>query len=386
MTFNRDAFADNVGWRQNQKYQQKNYHISWVAIARDDIRDMMGISVNRINNYMIVATLILSVAAGTVIGVSFDDHVPMFLVFAFYLCLGTSLVYLLLAIMFGVSGQNSAFTNTMKLLTYQVRPENPAEYTHDYLRQAQWIEQNGLKALFRVPGLLPSYQEDMLKKKGIDGKPIKDIKGQPLRSNDPEVIESMGGNRMQNLEDDTPLESLVQRSTHTWYLTKFAEFMKLWHPYDTSSKYAMGLGIISLGQGTAYFSLGKLISNARPLTEYGALIITAVFVFMAILSTMQHLHGKPRTMRFIVIALLMAGPFLGAIGAVTDYEGLRQAVVPMCFLCHCLQWLAALILVGADPRVLQDDTLLRGGGFWASRKKHHAKKADNAGFDTRARV
>ena len=110
------------------------------------------------------------------------------------------------SIMFGVKGQNSAFTNTMKLLTYQawsadsclvkrrrlctwqVRPENPAEYSHDYMkqagseckvqdskvvsttlacsflqlgsissspRQAQWVERNGLAALFRIPGSVP---------------------------------------------------------------------------------------------------------------------------------------------------------------------------------------------------------------------------------------
>jgi len=68
-TFNRDAFVDNVSMRQQQRYQQRNYHISWIAFSRDDIRDMMGISVNRINNYMIVGTLILSIAGGA--GVSY---------------------------------------------------------------------------------------------------------------------------------------------------------------------------------------------------------------------------------------------------------------------------------------------------------------------------
>ncbi|CAE7900822.1 Shal, partial [Symbiodinium necroappetens] len=146
-------------------YQQKNYNISWIAIARDDIRDMMGISVNRINNYMIVATLILSVAAGSIVSVSFSPDCPAFVCFAFYLSTSISVIYLMLSIMFGVKGQNSAFTNTMKLLTYQVRPENPAEYTHDYMKQAQWVERNGLAALFRIPGIMPFYNTDAQKDK-----------------------------------------------------------------------------------------------------------------------------------------------------------------------------------------------------------------------------
>ena len=80
---------------------------------------MMGISIHRINNYMIVATLILSVAAGALLSVSFSPECPGFIVFAFYLCTGISLMFLMESIMFGVKGQNSAFTNTMKLLTYQ---------------------------------------------------------------------------------------------------------------------------------------------------------------------------------------------------------------------------------------------------------------------------
>ena len=35
---------------------------------------------------------------------------------------------------------------------YEVRPENPAEYSHDYMRQAQWIERLGLTQLLRIPG------------------------------------------------------------------------------------------------------------------------------------------------------------------------------------------------------------------------------------------
>mmetsp|Transcript_103505 Transcript_103505/g.302025 ORF Transcript_103505/g.302025 Transcript_103505/m.302025 type:complete len:792 (-) Transcript_103505:8-2383(-) len=370
MTFNRDAFADNVAMRQNQKYQQKNYQISWVAIARDDIRDMMGISVNRINNYMIVATLILSIAAGTVVGVSFDERCPGFLVNAFYLCMGTSLTFLLLAIMFGVSGQNSAFTNTMKLLTYQVRPENPAEYSHEYMQQAQWIEQNGVRSLFRIPGLRPNYRTDPLP----GG--LKDGEGRAIAG---VVSPKEKATADVNLEDATPLESLVVRTTHTWYLTKFAQFMRLWHPYDTSSKYAMGLGIISLGQGTAYFSLGTLISHRR-LDNFSALVITAVFVFIVLLSTMQHLHNKTRAFRYSVFAVLSSGPFFGAVGTVTDLDRVRQVVVPLCFLCHALFWLLALLLTH-HPTTLRDDTLLSGGGFWAEGQTGSALAATDSGCD-----
>eukprot|EP00971_Amphidinium_carterae_P135013 2675540-Amphidinium_carterae.1 len=43
-TYNAGQFNSNIGWRQAQQYQKKNYSIAWITVARDDIRDMMSIS------------------------------------------------------------------------------------------------------------------------------------------------------------------------------------------------------------------------------------------------------------------------------------------------------------------------------------------------------
>merc|ERR1719265_2237580 len=120
----------------------------------------MTISVTRLNNFMIVNGLILGVAGGCITSASFNTKVHAHLVAAFLVCIATSIVFLVLAIMFGIKGQNCAFTNTMKLLTWEMRPENPADYNHDYLSQAQWIEKNGLLQMFRIPGLMPNYKTD----------------------------------------------------------------------------------------------------------------------------------------------------------------------------------------------------------------------------------
>lgn len=377
IAYNRDAFADNVSMRQNQKYQQKNYQISWIAIARDDIRDMMGISVNRINNYMIVATLILSISAGSIVSVSFNERCPSFVVFAFYLSLSISCIYLMLAIMFGVKGQNSAFTNTMKLMTYQVRPENPAEYSHDYLKQAQYIEKCGLKALFRMPGLQPNYhvEEDWsgfgergaVQSTKQDGQGLRQTARPAVIGRSAEAPKTDEKAGRTNLEDATPLESLFKRTTHTWYLTKFAQFMRLWQPYDTYSKYSMGLGIVCLGQGSAYFFLGHLVSQTRYLSEWAAIVLVFAFVYMVVLVTLQNFKARDPLLRLALFALLTAGPTLAAIGAVTPHEPLRLLVVPLCFAAHLLFWVLALKIAWQE---LTDKTLDFSGefSFWGKKK------------------
>eukprot|EP00931_Biecheleriopsis_adriatica_P008548 TRINITY_DN109705_c0_g1_i1.p1 TRINITY_DN109705_c0_g1~~TRINITY_DN109705_c0_g1_i1.p1 ORF type:complete len:864 (-),score=121.42 TRINITY_DN109705_c0_g1_i1:191-2737(-) len=382
--YNRDGFADNAGWRQNQRYQQKNYNISWIAIARDDIRDMMGISVNRINNYMIVATLILSVAAGSIISVGFDDDCPGYIVFAFYLCTGVSLIFLMLAIMFGVKGQNSAFTNTMKLLTYQVRPENPAEYSHDYMKQAQWIERNGLKGLFRIPGIMPHYNTDTQKdhmktfgehvgdlRQGKTTKPYSQLAGKADRRGSKPGGSYADDEYDYNLEDATPLESLVVRSNHTWYLTKFAEFMRLWHPYDMYSKYAMGLGIVCLCHSSTYFTLGYLSVHHYAFSEYSAIVVTLTFLLMGAIIINSNFRSPSIFLRYGTVALITAGPGFSAIAAMTESEVTRQIMVPCSFLAHFLFWIVVFIF--ANQRAWQEHSMNfvnAGAGFWRKDGKY----------------
>eukprot|EP00928_Gymnodinium_smaydae_P096472 TRINITY_DN8533_c0_g2_i4.p1 TRINITY_DN8533_c0_g2~~TRINITY_DN8533_c0_g2_i4.p1 ORF type:complete len:809 (+),score=175.26 TRINITY_DN8533_c0_g2_i4:65-2428(+) len=361
-TFNRDGFVDNVQMRQNQMYQKKNYQISWTAIARDDIRDMMGISVNRINNYMLVATLILGVAASAVLGVSFEESCPDYLVYSFYLCVCISIVYLMLAIMFGVKGQNCAFTNTMKLLTAKIRPENPADYNHDYMKQAQWIERNGLLSLFRIPGVNPYYDtmHEKLVKEGKRGPAKPFSTGRHHGEQTAVGVDEMAGAVSPAgvcLEAATPLESLFKTSSHLWYLTKFNRFMELWKPYDNYSKFCMGLGIICLGQGSAYFSLGRLVTEGRSLTYSAACIVTTGFVYMVVLVTTQNFKTKHPPVRFAVNVVLMAGPLFAAAAAVTLDVWVDRILVPLSFLSHFAFWLGAFSMAQRQEDVSQQEKL-----------------------------
>lgn len=348
----------------------------------------MSISVNRINNYMIVATLILSVAAGAVTGVSLDPKCPSFVFFAFYVSIGISCIWLMLSIMFGVKGQNSAFTNTMKLLTYQVRPENPHRYTFDYMEQAQWLEKSGLLGMFRIPGVMPHYgiPPDMTQPGTSPAGPG----GQYPHGG---AGGSGGGSTHQDQtfknydvgQEVLPLETLNNTTTHTWYLTKFARFMRLWHPFDTYAKYSMGLGIVGLGHSAAYFCLGQLVASDRYLSSWVAIVLVAAFVYMVLLATMSNftsIIGAPT--RLGTFLLLVSGPGLGALAAILDGEKVKQIVVPISYISHLLFWLLALWI--SDKVELADPSEILGGGtsFWEhdrrkKEKQERLKKRDKIG-------
>lgn len=386
-TFNRDAFADNVGWRQNQKYQQKNYHLSWVSVARDDIRDMMAISVNRLNNFMIVNGLILGVAGSAITSASFNPRVPPFLVAAFLVSIATAVVFLVLAIMFGIKGQNCAFTNTMKLLTWEVRPENPADYNHDYMSQAQWIEKNGVQQMFRIPGLMPNYQTDpslhehqlpehlqklRSEKKGLYKKDAAGFGSAGGPSSGGTGAPS-GGVPNYVAEDFTALEHLEVSSTSLWYLTKFGYFMRLWMPYDTHCKYAMGMGMLSLGHAGAYFTMGTILSGGWKVPWYAAVGSSFTFVYMVALVIQQNFKEMTGAVKFMITALLCLGPTLGVAASAQEFDIAQKYMWIFCFLFHFMFWTCTYFGTHTD-KVLRPSRLGQvgsTGGFWDSHEDKH---------------
>lgn len=372
-TFHRDAFVDNVGWRQQQKYQQKNYQIGWTAIARDDVRDLMGISVTRINNYMIVGTLIMSISASFLMTATFGAQCPDFVVNAFYVSICSSIIFLGISILFGVKGQNCAFTETMKLLTFQIRPEDPADYNHDYMKQAQWIEMNGIRGIFRIPGLLPDYDTTARnapqRHAGLVTKPSSTATSAcSASSSSAEAYQQDESKEEENFEDLTPLESLVRGGNQLWYLSKFGRFMKLWLPYDTCTKYTMGLGIITLGHGMSYYSLGKLIYQRKQQGEWAACSLTAAFSYMIVLAVGANFQTIVTDIgvRLFISLLLIGGPTAGAVGVVTTDLNVRLLMVPCFFFLHFLFWAVWAYLTRngiPNDRLLDFENLT--GDYWS---------------------
>mmetsp|Transcript_22815 Transcript_22815/g.53300 ORF Transcript_22815/g.53300 Transcript_22815/m.53300 type:complete len:877 (+) Transcript_22815:78-2708(+) len=336
-TYNAGQFNANIGWRQAQQYQKKNYSIAWITVARDDIRDMMSISVNRINNYMVVATLILSVAAGAIVSISVDQKVPDHVVYSVYISIGSSVTFLMLSILFGVKGQNTAFTRTMKLLTYQMRPEPSAEYSHNYMKQAQWLERGGMAKMFRFPGIYPEYD--------IDSATAKANQKLQAPSRDHLSSASIGSSvypEMVSLEDATPIETLEIRSQQTTYLAKFANFMQFWLPYDVFAKYTMGMGVIALGQGSAYFALAQLIEEGRFLVAVPMVCLSATFLITVIIVIQQNYKSDRWGMRIAAMVTAAAGNIFATISAINrHYYAIDAVCIPLSYLSHAIFYTVA---------------------------------------------
>lgn len=309
--YNQTAYANVIGLRQAQMYQAKNYKLAFCSIARGDIRQLMSISVSRINNYMVVATLFLALNASALFWVNnFSSQCPPFVVNFFWVSMCTSIVFLSEAIMFGIKGQNGAFINTMRLLTWEERPENPAAYDHDFTKQIQnWEQKPITEGVWRWPKRVPLiYNKDARAPDAATAVASKE--GDPNGV----VLE----------EVEPPTRDLI-------YLARFAHFMRLWVPYEIYAKYSIGLGLLNLAQGAAYFSLGSLSwYGSSAFTEVMAWLMILMFVFLTVMIYAENYVAKNRYLQFSVVALFMWGPLTATLAvSVAEVAWLRSVLV--CF-------------------------------------------------------
>jgi hypothetical protein len=345
LSYNQACYTSNVSMRQAQKYQEKNYRLAWTGVARDDIRTMMGLTVERLTNYTVAAAMILCFAAMGLFASSFSDDCPEIVKYAFWVSEGLSIMHLTLSIMFAVKGQNKAFENTMRLLTWECRPENPANYDHDYMSQAQQFEKDGVRSIFRLPGVAPSYAEqpkpDAKKSEGADT----GVEGGHGKKG------GVHKSKTRKAEKEVPgsgLEVVRPRTSKLWHLARFARFMQLWQPHDTQSKGCLGIGLLSLVQGAMYWTLGKFSGHDHSLFQMdaAALILPTlmlIFLYIVIMVYETNVKFKRGFTRWSVMLLFCCAPLSGTFAVLIPDAVARRVFSSICAFSHFLLYACLLL-------------------------------------------
>jgi hypothetical protein len=350
--------------RQAQKYQEKNYHLAWTGVARDDIRSMMGLTMERIQNYTLVATLFVGMGWACLLASSFSEGVPSIVQNAFWVSIAISIQYFALSIMFAVKGQNNAFVNTMRLLTWECRPENPARYDHDYMSQAQQFEKDGLRSIFRIPGMTAPYQQSQPSQSVPSGSTLRSetmvIKklreqGEQGKASKPEDVEQGKAPKRRQAPPEMkdrqsrPLEEVIPATRQLVHLARFAHFMQLWQPFDTQAKNCIGIGLLSLVQGAMYYTLGKVAVKDYHLlflenTALVTLTLMVIFMYIVVLVYQTSVKFQRSFTRWSVMVLFCTAPTMGCLAVlIPDPSWVRAMLAPLCALSHCLLFVIGFI-------------------------------------------
>eukprot|EP00405_Crypthecodinium_cohnii_P034822 CAMPEP_0206533680 /NCGR_PEP_ID=MMETSP0325_2-20121206/5103_1 /ASSEMBLY_ACC=CAM_ASM_000347 /TAXON_ID=2866 /ORGANISM="Crypthecodinium cohnii, Strain Seligo" /LENGTH=882 /DNA_ID=CAMNT_0054030357 /DNA_START=159 /DNA_END=2807 /DNA_ORIENTATION=+ len=121
-SYNREAWMNDVQVRQNHDFQRDNMQIAAHDMSRGEIRDRTQAAITKLSNYILVTTLVLSLGAEMLVEGQVPDDCPDFVLNVYMLCLGSSMFYLIMSILFGVAASQELFENYVALLTDKVPP------------------------------------------------------------------------------------------------------------------------------------------------------------------------------------------------------------------------------------------------------------------------
>eukprot|EP00445_Apocalathium_hangoei_P007676 CAMPEP_0203851064 /NCGR_PEP_ID=MMETSP0359-20131031/7133_1 /ASSEMBLY_ACC=CAM_ASM_000338 /TAXON_ID=268821 /ORGANISM="Scrippsiella Hangoei, Strain SHTV-5" /LENGTH=738 /DNA_ID=CAMNT_0050767039 /DNA_START=56 /DNA_END=2272 /DNA_ORIENTATION=+ len=336
--YNRDSFGLNVGWRQNQQYFKRSYHMSWVGIAREDLKEMMSVGVHHTGNYLMVSTMVLSSSILAFAVAGFGESCPAFVVFAFYTSGAASVIFLMLSIVFGVKAQGSAYENTVDLLTRKLRPMVPPEEKHDYMQQAQYVEQLGLGSLLRIPGRKDGY--------GLDRGAEATGSGSAVRAAAPQAAQGAPTTLPADVGElqAPPRLEVFDNAKHAHYLATFGEVVHMWKPHEDYCKLCMGLGTICFAQASSFFVIGKVLSNSGHfLEELLSTMVSIPFVYIMVMIFKDYRRAIG-ALGAVLPLLLVCSHVSGVLAAALNNAEFRAVAIPLCFLFQFLFWCIALLV------------------------------------------
>mmetsp|Transcript_32313 Transcript_32313/g.73875 ORF Transcript_32313/g.73875 Transcript_32313/m.73875 type:complete len:1122 (+) Transcript_32313:110-3475(+) len=121
-TYNREAFMTDIEMRQERRYWNDQLKISECSMHREDIRDLASAHLTTLNNWILVETLILELAGELIVEGELPEATVDFVANAYMICLGSTLLYLVIAIGLAVIAALQASTVPVDRLTKRVRP------------------------------------------------------------------------------------------------------------------------------------------------------------------------------------------------------------------------------------------------------------------------
>ncbi|CAJ1353440.1 unnamed protein product [Effrenium voratum] len=304
LEYNRDGFASACAMRQNQMYQEKNYHINLIAALREEVRDFMTIFVGRMSNDMIMDTLLFGIATGFLCEGELAATAPDFMVHAYYTCLVLSVVYFGLSMVFAFLGTSLAYSES-RVFLLRVVPDPQDKYDFDYMTQLHEFERD--PEAFRFPVLASALGLPMAKGKKIP---------------------------MEQLPRGYERKSAEERT----YFEILGEYNSLWEPCSSASNDCMVHGIFSLCQGLSFFILGHHYDRSR----WGSVTL---FIMLGVTGVVlaDRLHAKRLTkdkadklgaascvMQWLLRTLTAFAPLAFLIGDFTA----QHSLVAIAFVCN----------------------------------------------------
>lgn len=133
-SYNRENFKYDREMRQRCEFKVLDFRAKQAGMWREDIRDLIGMTENRMNRYLIMTTIQLGMVLGMFTEGRLEAGTPQWLLRFYMLSLGSSFMYLLMSVWLAMHASVLAQTSGTRLLTQFVRLPIPTWQHIDKMR------------------------------------------------------------------------------------------------------------------------------------------------------------------------------------------------------------------------------------------------------------
>jgi|LauGreDrversion4_2_1035121.scaffolds.fasta_scaffold62310_2 hypothetical protein len=299
-SYNKDAFVFEKTVKQAEMHQRQNMRVAEVALYREDIRDLFGLTTQKMDNYLIVNTLMLGFCISLMYGIELGPTAPDWIDWMWTLSMCGSILFLLLSIWLCLHASITAQSLVVRLLTQWLRlPVPNAKEISKYAADFRQYEQTS-KNLLRMP---------------LFGRQERSLSNIPEGVPDPHTDRySLPRDVFHGIGD---LGSPKLQKTH---LQLFKELTMSWRGYDAYARVCMIMGTNQLLQALGHLAIARMfIVNQQ--------LIVALFVVIT-MHSLSLMHFKlninpSRRQHSMMLVFLGVPPIATFIASTMWFYGLR---------------------------------------------------------------
>jgi len=326
--YQRENFMFDAEQRIKREYQAQDMKIKQFELYREDIRDLVELTVSKMDNYLIVNTLQLGFCI-----ILFTEGQPSkclspsWLIWLYSLCTVGAFFYFLLSIWLSIHASIAAHSFGVRLLTQLVRLPTPNTQQLDAARaKATDYEGMSFAELFRIP-----LWKQQLRRLAAN------MEASAEAGDDAASEDGASRTGQQNAGDTFNPVTMLQ------HVKKYRELQAHWQCYDAYARVSMNVGTNQLLHALCYFVIVAVeVEIQCPWAAFAACGVMAsaacLLMRLDVQVTVTQMH--------LVCAVIVVPPLLTFACLVKEENSITvELLAPIVFLLHAL-WIGALLWIG----------------------------------------
>jgi len=312
--YNRANFLYDSGQKVTRTYTSLSYQMQQFQLYRQDIRDLVALTTEKMTNYHVVACLELGMSATLLGPARLPDDVPEWVLWHQLMALSSAFVFLVTSMWLATRAAVAAGSFNVRLQTQYIRLPLPDDEVLDSaLTKAEDFEGHDLRSWLEVPFVRGLWRRlwGVRDDSGNDGR-------EGLLQNSAPAASS--GSATQEQQQQASSGQTQPRSGQSMdlasggpnHLQLYQQLQRKWSCYDAYARITMSLGTFWLILSLAYYEIGWNLCHL----DKGFPAVAAAMMLAGIVILLVYLDVfVTRAEMAMVSLLILAGPTLVAIGA-----------------------------------------------------------------------